>query len=225
MPDSHGKPGRDVFFPWSKAIETGIRVIDMDHRSLVDVVNQMHAKWMDGHFEQAVPGLMGSLLDYCTEHFFREEKIMEEYGYPDLRMHKERHRGIRRFVFALRVVATEHPHRIDPQKTLNFLQDWLVNHIGKSDMDYVGHIRERMSEEGVGLDQPLFDEVLPSEIVTMKLRMPPDDALLIRQVAEVLRGRRAGAMELERTVQDILNRNLFEIPAEECEAMVHDLLR
>ena len=59
----------------------------------------------------------------------------------------------------------------------------------------------------------------------MKLRIPPGDALLIRQVAEVLRGRRAGAMELERTVQDILNQNLFEIPAEECEAMVHDLLR
>ncbi len=225
MPEGHRKRPREIFFPWTKDLQTGIRVIDMDHRSLVDVVNELHANWEKGRFAEALPGLMGNLFNYCVDHFFREEKLMEDYGYPGLRLHRERHRGIRRYIYALRVVATEHPNRVDPEKLLMFLRDWLINHIGKSDMDYVGYIDQRMTEKGIGIDEGWFDLVVPSEEVTLDLHLPSSRIILVQQVAEILRGRRCDALELEKVVQEILNRHLYEIPSEESEALVHDLLR
>ncbi len=217
------------FFKWSKDIETGIRLIDIDHRSLVDIVNEMHEQHRAGTFEAAVPNLIRLLLQYCTEHFFREEKIMEEYGYPGLRLHRERHRGILRFVHALRVVALDRPERIDPDKMLRFLQDWLVNHIGKSDMDYVKHIRQSMLGVGARHDGESLEESLPApskaKEVKIELTLPPQDALLIQQIAEIVRHSRADALELEKLTQEVLNRSTFQIPFEECEELIHDLMR
>lgn len=224
-PNRSAKPTREAFFRWSKEIETGIRVIDRDHRALIEVVNRLHENMVDGRFQTALPGLMSNLFDYCSDHFFREEKIMEEYGYPDLRRHQERHRGIRRFVYALRVVAGEHPSSIDPEKMLLFLRDWLTNHIGKSDMDYVQHIRKQMEDTGTAEKQDMFRYSLPAEDVTVELRLPPGDVVLIQQVAEICRGRRHDTMEVEKTVQEILNRNTFNLPLEDCKALVQDLLR
>ena len=223
LQDGLQRQHRQEYFSWSKSIETGIRIIDMDHRLLVKTINQIHAAQVSGRFIEEASDLFSILFDYCTEHFFREEKIMEEYGYPGLRLHKERHRGIRRFVFALRVVAVERPSRIDPEKLLLFLRDWLTNHIGKSDMAYVEHINQQLAQ---GEDCPASIATRrPAEEITLTLNLSPDDTLLVQQVAEILRGHRDDALRLESAVQDILARHTFDIPLEDCEDLVKDLLR
>ncbi len=223
MPSGRDQPAQQVFFGWTKDIETGFRIIDMDHRLLVKTINQIHETQVSGRFNEEASDLFSILFDYCTEHFFREEKIMAEYGYPGLRVHKERHRGIRCFVFALRVVAVERPSRIDPEKLLLFLRDWLTNHIGKSDMDYVKHINQQLSQ---GENCPVsIDTRRPVEEITLTLALSPDDTLLLQQVAEILRGHREDALRLESAVQNILARHTFDIPLEDCEVLVKDLLR
>ncbi len=225
MPYRVRKPRPEPFFAWSSKVETGIRIIDTDHRSLVDVVNECHADWAAGHFADTVKELMNELFRYCTDHFFREEKIMEQYRYPGLEVHKERHRGILRFVYALRVVAREDPYRIDPEKMLNFLRDWLVNHIGKSDMDYVAHIQDHLSRTGPGGDagEPHHEPHL--EETTLNLLIRPDSVLVIQHAAEILRSGGPDALELEHHIQKLLTHSTFEIPKDHCYELVHDLLR
>ena len=72
-------------------------------------------------------------------------------------------------------------------------------------------------------------DALPAKVsrkrVKLELHLPAGDALLLKQIAEILRHSRSDALELEKVTQDILNRSKFQMPKDECAALVHDLLR
>jgi hemerythrin-like metal-binding protein len=83
--------------------------------------------------------VVGELAIYTRTHFLQEEVLMKKTGYPDLAAHQEQHSKLMAEVDKYKVDLFEgrNPNTI---AVLNFLRDWLVGHIQKSDKAYSDHL-------------------------------------------------------------------------------------
>ncbi|EKV31529.1 Hemerythrin [Caenispirillum salinarum AK4] len=121
---------------WSKDLEIGIPVIDADHKVLVSLLNQVFDTVGDNEEKATLGSVLNSLVEYTEYHFAREEKLQEVAGYSGLEAHKARHRDLERQVMEIRSRFEEDPDSVHGGEVLDFLRDWLVDHIEKRDFDY-----------------------------------------------------------------------------------------
>lgn len=63
---------------WSHRYETGIDLIDHQHRTLFDAVNQLAAAFKTGTAQNQVIVSLDFLAGYTVEHFQTEERFMKE---------------------------------------------------------------------------------------------------------------------------------------------------
>jgi hemerythrin len=127
---------------WSIELDTGIDVIDKQHRRIVDYINQLHDARTSGHTREDVGNVIDELIDYTLSHFAFEESMQEESNYPFYKAHKKVHDLFTKRVgdFRTRFVMGE-----DVAEELNhLLVTWLFNHIKRDDADYVGAVKENM---------------------------------------------------------------------------------
>jgi hemerythrin-like metal-binding protein len=120
---------------WSDRLSVGVERIDKQHRQLVDLLNSLHAEMLAGRGMQALSEVLGNLIQYTKTHFNTEETLFRNHGYPDAQAHKQQHDELTEKAVALaREVSSGRATLTLP--TMNFLKDWLSNHILKSDMAY-----------------------------------------------------------------------------------------
>lgn len=120
---------------WNNRFETGIPVIDSQHRALFDAVNKLADSFKDGTSKATVKDSMDFLVKYTAEHFQTEEKVMKDMGYPKLTSHMAEHAQ-------LVSKAQDLQGRLAAGKSATlevstFLADWLKHHINEVDMGYV----------------------------------------------------------------------------------------
>jgi hemerythrin len=75
---------------WSNDLNTGVEVIDGQHKRIVEFINQLGlaAKSED---QAAIGEIIEGMVDYTLSHFAFEESLMEDAGYEFLRAHKKVH--------------------------------------------------------------------------------------------------------------------------------------
>ncbi len=131
------------FFCWQDKFSVGVDAIDNDHRILVDLIDQLHEAFIDGHVNETVRSILDVLVDYTHTHFDREEQLMAAAGYPDLERHKAVHAELRRQVEEVRekVLSGTAGPKVG-NELLAFLHDWLYFHILEQDKDYVPYMRK-----------------------------------------------------------------------------------
>ncbi|MDP3346341.1 MAG: hemerythrin domain-containing protein, partial [Hydrogenophaga sp.] len=75
------KPDAFEIFPWNANFETGIDVVDEQHRVLVSLLNRMAQHYIDGATEAQTRQILAELADYAQVHFSTEEAVwMESLG-------------------------------------------------------------------------------------------------------------------------------------------------
>lgn len=126
---------------WDGSLAMGIDSIDVQHEELFRVINSMYDKMHDGREQNALIEGLDSLRSYAKYHFHTEEKLMEEYGYPELDAHRKEHE-----VFAERVYLYAQRPLDEVEKTLeeleSFLLNWLIKHIQRTDRKYMDFFKE-----------------------------------------------------------------------------------
>ena len=128
-----------AFVDWSKSLETGNTQIDQQHQKLVEILNRLHEAMHSGKGSALLSTVFGELLDYTSYHFNTEEELFGPVDYPEKAQHIQEHK-------ALVNQALELKQKFDSGKAfisvevLNFLRDWVTNHIMKMDMTYKGII-------------------------------------------------------------------------------------
>lgn len=127
---------------WQDAFDTGIRVIDDDHKMLFSIVNNLIDEVHQGRegCERQIESLLDALSDYVDSHFAREELFLEQYGYPELNAHRDSHDDLRREIEGIAADYKEDAERIDLRKVCAFLALWLSDHILKSDLAYMPYL-------------------------------------------------------------------------------------
>ena len=182
------------YFPWSDEYSVHLRVIDNDHKDLVNTVNSLHEAISAGAARGQIGQIIGNLAKYVDEHFSREEALMETYDYPDLASHKRLHRHLTRTVYAIRIIFTSKPKKIDPTKLLTFLREWLIHHILQEDTKYTPYLRGDMETETQSIadvsDVPptpdLQEDLLDETEETVTLTVPAAKAAALRRCARLL---------------------------------------
>jgi hemerythrin len=120
---------------WNSRFETGITIIDNQHKALFDAVNRLADSFKAGTSKTAVKDSMDFLIKYTVEHFQTEEKVMKDMGYPKLTSHMAEHAQLVHKATELQgKIAEGKPVTMEVSK---FLADWLKHHINEVDMGYV----------------------------------------------------------------------------------------
>ncbi len=76
---------------WSSRYETGIELIDAQHKSLFTALNVLADSFRTGRSKALMDESLEALLAYTAEHFHTEERYMREFSYPGLAAHLAEH--------------------------------------------------------------------------------------------------------------------------------------
>ncbi|VVC85587.1 bacteriohemerythrin [Sideroxydans sp. CL21] len=134
-----------AYLHWSSDLNTGIEVIDNQHKRIVDYLNELNDA-NDRADRQATNHVLNELVDYTLTHFAFEEELQERANYPFVRAHKRVHDIFTKRVaeFQKRAAAGEN---VAPE-LLSMLKIWLVNHIKGDDADYADSVKKMLGVEG-----------------------------------------------------------------------------
>lgn len=124
-----------LLFPWSDTFSVKIGIINMQHKNLVNIVNDLHQAMVAGHGKEQLGKILTNLVKYTQAHFKTEESIMESHQYPEYGHHKSEHDRLTKTVleFQEKFQRNEVGLTID---VMDFLKDWLCKHILESDKRY-----------------------------------------------------------------------------------------
>ena len=121
---------------WEPRFSVGVPVIDKDHQTLVDLINQLGPAADDPEAKVVVGSVLETLWDYVLFHFAREEKLLELIKFPNLAKHKAKHESLKASVARRLDAYRTNPDAVDIDELLGFLQTWLMDHILREDMRY-----------------------------------------------------------------------------------------
>lgn len=131
---------------WSKEYSIGIEYIDQDHKKLLHLLNQFSIAYDYAQCEEFEREALEELVSYTKYHFKREEKLMEDYGYPGFPEHQEEHQAMIDKVEEYVAIYNIEGHNSLKQVT-NLLTYWLINHIQESDTKYRDYLVELGADE------------------------------------------------------------------------------
>ncbi len=135
VPFIYRKMASRHYIKWKDEYSVGIESIDKQHKKLLGLINSLQTavNYKTGEvFEQEA---LDELVDYTKTHFKYEEDMMEQNGYPDFTTHRAEHE-----LMIARVEEVLNLYQQDKdtamQNAIDFLRDWLINHINGTDKQY-----------------------------------------------------------------------------------------
>ncbi len=130
---------------WSEAYSVGVPELDTQHRTLIDMINKLADCPMDdlGNREAAATfnAVLAAMFEYTQVHFEAEEAYLQRIGFPGLPHHEQEH--ARFFERMAEFSLTSASSAAHAQSMHQYLLNWLLAHILKSDMQYRRFIEQR----------------------------------------------------------------------------------
>jgi len=144
---------------WKKEYSVNLEEIDEQHKVLIKLINNLENIYenMDSYsnFDSLLMGTLNELKNYTILHFSTEEVLMRMFDYDDFEEHKAGHDKfvalVNKNIIKVGELLTrraksknvDEKERIKEEVEvlikgiLEFLQNWLIKHIMKSDKEYV----------------------------------------------------------------------------------------
>jgi hemerythrin len=126
---------------WGPTLETGIKVIDEQHRHWTELFNALDLAQKQGRGGEVLGPTLEKLLEYTFLHFRTEEGLMKSSDYDELKTHKREHRVFTDQVEIFRDKHTAGFLDISPS-VVDFLRSWLILHITASDRGYIPYMQD-----------------------------------------------------------------------------------
>ena len=127
------------FVEWSEELSIGIPQTDEEHHHLVLILNELDDAKRVGKGSRVMAEILDRLVDYTVVHFQSEEKLMEEYGFPGIELHRTQHQQLVDKVARFQTRFHSRRERIT-NEVMDFLKYWLTNHILVDDMAFGNHV-------------------------------------------------------------------------------------
>ncbi len=123
---------------WNASWDTGIPIVDLQHRSLVDQV----AALLDRSRESRAEEMLDFLADYVITHFGTEELLQKTSKYPKAEEHKQEHDNFIAALVALRAEFDSTDDRLLMlMKITKAALGWLDTHIKGSDREFGAYFK------------------------------------------------------------------------------------
>jgi hemerythrin len=120
---------------WNDNLSVGVAEIDGQHQKLVRLINDLNDAMRAGKGKEITGKIINELTNYTLSHFATEEKFFVQFAYPDTDAHKSEHAMFVQKVSAFKKDFEQ--SRIGVTiPIMDFLSDWLKNHIMGVDKKY-----------------------------------------------------------------------------------------
>ncbi len=121
------------------SLTVGVTSLDEEHQEILSLIRRLEA--VDpARDREVIHGVLRSLMQYTHHHFKHEESIFKDTDYPDTNMHIAQHNAMIQKVQHM-IKDEEHVH---PTNLAKLLEEWVVNHIQKTDKGYVDYVTKTM---------------------------------------------------------------------------------
>jgi hemerythrin-like metal-binding protein len=127
---------------WSDALSVNIKELDQQHQCLIEIINKLHDSMKSGKGDSVIGPILSDLLSYTQFHFSTEEKYFQQFAYPHGLMHKKQHNDLTKKAKDLKVDFDKGKITISIE-VMNFLKDWLKDHILGSDKQYAPFLNSK----------------------------------------------------------------------------------
>ena len=124
-----------LLFPWSDTYSVKIGLIDMQHKKLVNYINDLYGAMVEGHGKEQLGQILANLVKYTQVHFKTEEGILQSKQYPDIINHKVEHDRFTKKVLDFQAKFQRNEIGLSIE-VMDFLKTWLTHHILDSDKRY-----------------------------------------------------------------------------------------
>lgn len=128
---------------WGDEMKLGIKEIDDQHKKFVEILNQLYEATIQDKAKDVLDEIITRVIEYAEVHFKTEENYFEEFGYEKTKEHKEAHEKLLSQTLAFK---KEHEQfkGVDflSWQLLEFLENWLVDHLETEDKQYVECFRQ-----------------------------------------------------------------------------------
>jgi hemerythrin len=116
--------------------------MDDQHGILMDTMNELRLALVRGAGREQISEMMNLLLEFTRMHFWSEEHLMEQTGFPGLAEHRAEHMS---YLVKMQDSAHRAAHSDDLQMRplLCFMRDWYEEHIEGQDAEYGPWLNER----------------------------------------------------------------------------------
>ena len=123
-------------FAFTEKYVIGVEQIDEEHKRLFEIIGEanavLHNDFLYDKFDQ-ISNILGELVEYTKVHFADEEAYMESINYEGLEAQKRAHAMFVEKIENINLDDVDDNQDEYLKGLLNFLLDWLVNHILKVD--------------------------------------------------------------------------------------------
>ena len=117
---------------WKDEFSVGVASVDVEHRQMIDLINDLHDLVGENASEEEVSTMLGEIFAQISAHFALEEKFMRETRYPHFPEHKGDHEKL---LDELRDIMdrVEDDGRYDETALSDELREWFTNHFSTHD--------------------------------------------------------------------------------------------
>ncbi|MCU7808462.1 MAG: bacteriohemerythrin [Candidatus Thiodiazotropha sp. (ex Semelilucina semeliformis)] len=142
LPVIHKRMTSRKFVSWDNSLSVGIAVIDEEHQKLLTLINNLQTAVLYPTGESFERQALSELVDYTKYHFEREEKLMQDNGYPEYEQHKQQHEEmIAKVSVFLSKYENDRESTVD--ELTSFLKTWLIDHIAGTDQRYSQFLQDK----------------------------------------------------------------------------------
>ncbi len=131
-----------TIFVWQEQYRVGFPTVDRQHEHLLEMLGRLQEAMREGKGKEALKDILQELAGYTRTHFGTEEAYFNRYEYPEKEEHKRIHDE-----FVARVAQFQSDFAQGKAMLsvalLNWLGDWIRNHILKVDKKAFLFLKER----------------------------------------------------------------------------------
>jgi hemerythrin-like metal-binding protein len=129
-------------FFWEPSFEVHIKIIDEQHKKLVETVNLLYDSIIEGESPKMLSNIFERMIEYVTFHFSTEEELMIKFNFPGYLDHKREHEECTQKVLEFKR-QFEHGEKTIAIDLISFLVNWVHHHLLYVDMKYSAFFKEK----------------------------------------------------------------------------------
>lgn len=128
-------------FAWKDEYAFGIEIIDSQHKELVQLLDKTYNSFYKFDSQQELARLLNEIKEFALIHFATEEKYFDLFSFEGSQEHKQKHSDLKEKVGSF-ITRFETEGTKITIELVDFLEDWIVDHMEVMDKKYVKNFKE-----------------------------------------------------------------------------------
>lgn len=127
-----------VLINWGSEYSVSEEILDNQHQNLIGIINKLYKAFLEANSSEIIFEILTEMVKYSKYHFITEEEYFNKLDYEHASLHIAQHKE---FIEKVTNFMKDYENKSVTLSfdVMNFLKDWLVNHILKTDKEYEFH--------------------------------------------------------------------------------------